>query len=62
MIVIAKFIGLLTAVFIGLKLVDFIDWSWVWVLSPTWIALIIVLLAVVLILRFDCLSDWEDEW
>lgn len=28
------FIGLLTILFIGLKLTGFIDWSWFWVLSP----------------------------
>lgn len=28
------FFGLLTIVFVTLKLTDFIDWSWWWVLSP----------------------------
>jgi hypothetical protein len=28
------FFGLLTIVFITLKLTDYIDWSWWWVLSP----------------------------
>ena len=28
------FLGLLTLVFIVLKLTHYIDWSWVWVLSP----------------------------
>jgi hypothetical protein len=28
---------LLTLLFIGLKLTNFIDWSWWWVLSPLWI-------------------------
>jgi hypothetical protein len=28
---------LLTALFVGLKLTNHIDWSWVWVLSPLWI-------------------------
>jgi len=27
--------------FIGLKLAGSIDWSWIWVLSPFWIAFII---------------------
>jgi len=27
--------------FIGLKLAGFIDWSWIWVLSPFWISFII---------------------
>jgi hypothetical protein len=29
---------LLTVLFVGLKLTDNIDWSWVWVLSPLWIS------------------------
>lgn len=32
------FVGLLTIVFIVLKLTDTISWSWWWVLSPMWIA------------------------
>lgn len=31
------FIYLLTTLFIGLKLVGSITWSWWWVLSPLWI-------------------------
>ena len=37
------FFGLLTVVFIVLKLTHFIDWSWWWVLSPIWIIGIVVL-------------------
>lgn len=33
------FVGLLTILFIGLKLTHFIDWSWWWVLSPMLISL-----------------------
>lgn len=33
-----SFIGLLTIVFIVLKLINYIDWSWWWVLSPMWIS------------------------
>lgn len=46
------FSGLLTLVFIVLKLCHVIDWSWVWVLSPLWISFsiaIVVIVAVVLI-------------
>lgn len=32
-----SFTGLLTIVFITLKLTGNIDWSWWWVLSPIWI-------------------------
>ena len=31
------FLGLLTLVLIVLKLTHYIDWSWVWVLSPLWL-------------------------
>jgi hypothetical protein len=32
------FLGLLTVAFIVLKLCKVVDWSWWWVLSPTWVA------------------------
>lgn len=32
-----SFGGLLTVLFVALKLLDKIDWSWWWVLSPLWI-------------------------
>lgn len=46
------FTGLLTIVFITLKLLDVIQWSWIWILSPLWISFLIgiVLFALVLIL------------
>lgn len=31
--------GVLTVVFVVLKLVGTIDWSWWWVLSPIWIGI-----------------------
>jgi hypothetical protein len=46
------FPGLLTVLFIGLKLTGHITWPWVWVLSPLWISFLIfiVIAAVILIL------------
>ena len=37
------FLGLLTIVFITLKLMGHITWSWLWVLSPLWLPLAIFL-------------------
>lgn len=37
------FLGLLTILFIALRLTDNIDWSWWWVLSPLWIPWAIVI-------------------
>ena len=33
----SDFVGMLTIAFIVLKLLNKIDWSWWWVLSPIWI-------------------------
>lgn len=35
------FPGLLTVVFIALKLTGHITWPWVWVLSPLWIGFLL---------------------
>ena len=42
------FAGLLTILFIGLKLTGVIAWSWLWVLSPLWISLVIGVVLVIL--------------
>lgn len=34
----AGFAGLLTVLFIGLKLTGHVEWTWLWVLSPMWIS------------------------
>lgn len=46
------FFGLLTVLFIGLKLTGFIAWSWWWVLAPMWmpLAIVIAILAILAIL------------
>ena len=48
------FAGVLTIVFIVLKLLGKISWSWVWVLSPIWIsaALVIIILIIFFIIIF----------
>jgi membrane protein YdbS with pleckstrin-like domain len=36
--------GVITVVFVVLKLLGIIDWSWLWVLSPLWISAVLGLL------------------
>ena len=43
------FSGLLTIVFIVLKLCKVITWSWWWVLSPVWITAAIVVVLIIII-------------
>ena len=45
------FCGLLTIVFIVLKLCNVISWSWVWVLAPIWIPTLIAII-LLLILKY----------
>ena len=47
-----RFCGWLTIVFITLKLLGYIHWSWVWVLAPLWIPLgisLIIFLVIIII-------------
>jgi hypothetical protein len=48
------FSGLLTVVFIALKLTGNITWPWVWVLSPLWISFLlgVVILSIVFLIAF----------
>ena len=50
------FIELLAVLFIALKLLGKINWSWWWVLSPIWIQLIIVLIAFIVFYFIDKVS------
>jgi hypothetical protein len=47
------FTGLLTVLFIGLKLTNNINWSWWWVLSPLWIGFIIGVTLITIAILID---------
>lgn len=42
------FCGLLTIAFIVLKLCKVIEWSWLWVLAPAWIPVVILIVLLVI--------------
>lgn len=42
------FMGLLALLFIGLKLGNVITWSWLWVLGPLWIPVVVALVFVLI--------------
>ena len=61
--------GVLTVVFVVLKLVGVINWSWWWVLAPLWISAIIVVALIVVVLTAAFLIDFRwnkgrrrDRW
>lgn len=41
------FAGLLALLFIGLKLLGYITWPWIWVVAPLWVPLAIFVVLVV---------------
>ena len=50
------FLGMLGILFIGLKLAGFIDWPWVWVLSPLWGWLALIFVCVVIYVIADMIE------
>ncbi len=55
------FVGLLTLVFITLKLLKVITWSWVWVLSPIWITIGIFMIIAGGFITAAKIEDWREE-
>ena len=51
------FAGLLTIVFITLKLCHVIDWSWWWVLAPLWITAAIIAVVMILVVIVAVIAD-----
>lgn len=45
--------GVLTIVFVVLKLVGVINWSWLWVLCPLWIDILLTIIVLVIIAIID---------
>lgn len=45
------FTGVLTVAFIVLKLCGVIKWSWLWVLSPIWIYIVLWIIAFLIIYK-----------
>jgi hypothetical protein len=52
-----SFFGLLTIVFIVLKLCHVIDWGWLWVLSPLWGSTALVVFVWLLMISIVCTTS-----
>lgn len=55
------FTGLLGIVFIVLKLTGVINWSWVWVLCPFWIGIVLYAVIVLAILGYTIARDRKNR-
>lgn len=51
------FCGLLTIVFITLKLTGYINWSWLWVFSPLWVPVVALVVVVALVFLICAVMD-----
>lgn len=51
------FLGLLTILFIALKLTGYIGWSWWWVLSPIWLPPIAIIIVAIMIAAVVAVTD-----
>lgn len=49
--------SLLTIVFIALKLMGYINWSWLWVLSPLWIPIVIMIGILIILFSLALLAQ-----
>ena len=38
------FLGLLTVLFVALKLTGVIDWAWIWIVAPLWMGFTLLIL------------------
>ena len=55
------FMGMLAIVFIALKLMKVITWSWWWVLAPLWVPLLMFMCMVVILSFLESKQNKNDN-
>lgn len=56
-----SFCSLLTIVFITLKLLGKITWSWWWVLAPLWLPVLVIIGILIIVLIIIVIADAVDS-
>ena len=54
------FISGLTLLFVYFKMIDHIDWSWIWVLSPLWIGFLVAILISIVAIIVDAILEQKE--
>lgn len=54
-------IGALTIAFIISKSIGLLKWSWLWVLSPIWLAAVLVVVVVILAKIYWKIVNWREQ-
>lgn len=52
-----SFTSVLALIFIALKLIGIITWSWLWVLAPIWIGIPLVLLFYIVLFILTAITE-----
>lgn len=47
---------LLFLLFLGLKLTNYINWAWIWIISPLWIPVVIILIIFIVLILGSVIS------
>lgn len=55
------FLGALLLVFITLKLVGVIDWSWWWVLAPLWGIPVVAIVSIIAAIGVVLIASWIQD-
>ena len=55
------FCGALFITFFVLKVLNLLDWSWVWVFAPLWIPVALIILLLIIALIVAVFSGEDDE-
>ena len=54
------FDGLLQVAFIVLKLCGVINWKWIWVLAPTWIPIVLILVILLMVTIWSFFEEMRE--
>ena len=56
------FVGTLTVLFVVLKVLGYINWSWVWVFAPLWIDLIfVIVMTMIMLIAYKIVTKKRDK-
>ena len=55
-----SYTGVLTLIFVVLKLCNVIDWSWWWVLCPIWISFALLFLFIIILGIISIFAIWMN--
>ena len=56
---IVSWLAILTILLIVLKAVGYITWSWIWVLAPIWMSIVLIIFCIVAVI-YAAIKGWIE--